>query len=214
MVTETSTVSVMTADSVTVVVDVSVCDLIIEGGANTLLDAEFTYNVPSWKPEITYTESGSHGRLTIRQSAAKGSVGRGADCDWHLRFSDDIALTMEIDSGVGRSDLDLAGMMLTDLNADVGVGEIIVELGDTLDHDIAIEIDSGVGDIVLHIPEQANVILDCDTGIGGIDSGDLVRRDGVYVTDIPTESGGTVRINVDIGVGDIRIIGQEPHTQI
>ncbi len=212
MVTETSTISVTTAESVTVVVDVGVCDLVIEGGADTLLDAEFTYNVPSWKPTIAYTESGSHGTLTVRQSTTRGSVGRGADCDWHLRFSDDIALTIKVDTGVGRSELDLTGLMLTDLNVDAGVGEVIVELGNAGDHDVTIGIDSGVGDVVLHIPEQTNVVLDCDMGIGGVDAGSLVKRDGAYVTHITAESGPTVRINVDVGVGDVKVNGPQPRT--
>ncbi|MCK4512245.1 hypothetical protein KAW64_10930 [bacterium] len=214
MVTETSTISAVTAESVTVVVDLNVGDLIIEGGADALLDADFKYNVASWKPEVIYTESGSHGQLTIRQPEAKGSSGRGAECDWHLRFSDEIALTMKIDIGVGRTELDLAGMMLTDLDADIGVGEIIVDLGDALDHDVTIGIDSGVGDIVLHIPERANVTLDCDTGIGSVDAGDLVKSGGAYVTDSPAESDATIRINADIGVGDIRVEDGNPRRQI
>lgn len=214
MVTETSTISAVTADSVTVVVDLNVGDLIIEGGADALLDADFTYNVASWKPEVTYTESGSHGKLTVRQPAAKGSAGRGAACNWRLRFSDEIALTMKIDLGVGGCALDLAGMMLTDLDTDVGVGEIIVDLGDALDHDVNIGMDSGVGDIVLHVPEQANVILNCDTGIGSVDAGDLVKRDGEYVTDGPAESGATIRVNADIGVGDISVEDGNPHMRV
>ncbi len=214
MVTETSTISVTTAKSVTVLVDVGVCDLVIEGGAGTLMDAEFTYNVPSWKPTIAYTESGSHGTLTVRQSTTRGSVGRGADCDWHLRFSDDIALTIKVDTGVGHSELDLTSMTLTELDVDAGVGDTVVKLGDIRSHDVTIGIDSGVGDIVLRLPGQTNVILDCDTGVGGVDPGNLVKRDGAYMTDTPAESGGTFRINVDIGVGDLRIIDPEPHTQI
>ncbi len=214
MVTETSTISAVTADSVTVVVDLSVGDLIIEGGADALLEADFKYNVATWKPEVIYTESGSHGQLTVRQPEAKGSSGRGAECDWHLSFSDEIALTMEIDLGVGGCKLDLTGMMLTDLDADIGVGEIIVDLGDALDHDVTIGIDSGVGDIVLHIPEQANVILNCDTGIGSVDAGDLVKRGGAYVTDGSAESDATIRINADIGVGDIRVEDGNPRMRI
>jgi len=42
-------------------------NLIIGGGARKLLNADFTYNVASWEPEVRYSSTGTQGELTIRQ---------------------------------------------------------------------------------------------------------------------------------------------------
>src|SRR5579872_367474 len=48
-------------------------DLDIRGGAQKLMDADFTYNVPAWKPDIRYTSTGTSGDLTVEQSGPKSS---------------------------------------------------------------------------------------------------------------------------------------------
>ena len=42
-------------------------NLMIGGGARKLLNADFTYNVASWEPEVRYSSTGTNGNLTIRQ---------------------------------------------------------------------------------------------------------------------------------------------------
>ena len=36
-------------------------NLTIGGGAQKLLNADFIYNVPSWRPEVRYTSTSNHG---------------------------------------------------------------------------------------------------------------------------------------------------------
>ncbi len=34
---------------------------------SSLLDAEFTYNVPEWRPEVNYTVTGKQGKLIVNR---------------------------------------------------------------------------------------------------------------------------------------------------
>src|SRR4051794_22095517 len=42
-------------------------DLRVTDGGQKLVRADFSYNVPSWKPEVRYSHEGNKGTLTIKQ---------------------------------------------------------------------------------------------------------------------------------------------------
>src|SRR6202030_1207126 len=52
--TESKTVALGAAKAVDVELKMGAGELKVQGGATGLLNADFTYNVPRWKPEVTY----------------------------------------------------------------------------------------------------------------------------------------------------------------
>ena len=60
------------AESVEVAIEMGAGELDVTGGAAELLDAEFTFNVPRWEPEVDYSVRNGNGRLTIQQPNTEG----------------------------------------------------------------------------------------------------------------------------------------------
>jgi hypothetical protein len=65
--TESKSVEVGRAESVRAEITMGAGKLKVAGGADQLFEGEFTYNVPEWRPEVTYSVKGSKGKLVIEQ---------------------------------------------------------------------------------------------------------------------------------------------------
>lgn len=206
IVNETRSVDVDEADAVDVIVDVSVGTLVVEGGAEGLLEASFSYNVAEWRPEIEYSEAGSRGVLRVTQPEAGGKrVPNGAKNRWTLALGDDVPVSISLDMGVGEARLELSSLTLTELDVDQGVGRLIVDLTGERTGDMDVDIDGGVGEAILRIPSDVGVRVDGDMGIGSFSAPGLTKRDGVYVNDAYGSTDATIDIRIDAGIGSIRI---------
>ena len=106
------------AEMVIMDIDMGVGELVVESGADALLEAEFIYNVDDWEPELSYDVDGDEGRLTIKQpdSNIDGIPNNGIEYEWRLDVADDVPLEMEVSLGAGESNLDLQGLQLERLN--------------------------------------------------------------------------------------------------
>ena len=71
--TEQHSVELDGAERVVVDLDMGVGKLVVLSGSESLMDAEFTYNVEEWKPAIEYSIVGGKGRLTVDQPDAQGN---------------------------------------------------------------------------------------------------------------------------------------------
>ena len=206
VVTETESVALGEAETVDVTLDMSVGKLVLDGGADGLMDASFSYNVAQWRPRVEYSVVGSRGVLRITQPDAKGkTVPSGAENTWTLALAENVPLSLSLDMGVGQADLKLADIALTDLNVDHGVGALVIDLtGDRTD-DLDVDIDGGVGEAILRVPEGVGVRVDGDMGIGSFRARGLTKRDGVFVNDAYGSTDATIDIRIDAGIGSIEI---------
>jgi hypothetical protein len=55
--TVTQSIELGSAKSADVVMSMGVGSLTVRGGATNLMDADFTYNIPDWRPEVNYAVS-------------------------------------------------------------------------------------------------------------------------------------------------------------
>ena len=110
--TESQSVELGDAKSVNVNINMGAGNLTVSGGAEKLLEADFTYNVAKLKPEVEHTD----GTLVVRQPHANGlSDLRGITDyrnEWGLRLYDEVPIDLRVDVGGGVSDLQLAGLSL------------------------------------------------------------------------------------------------------
>jgi hypothetical protein len=67
--TERRSVELEGAESIRTDLSVSTGDIMVGGGAENLMDATFTYNVPQWKPEVRYGGLAEQRELTVKQPA-------------------------------------------------------------------------------------------------------------------------------------------------
>jgi hypothetical protein len=75
---QSKSVDVEQARSVRTDLEISAGELNLTGGADRLMEADFSYNVADWEPEVNYEVSGDRGELSVRQGEG-GGVNLGGD---------------------------------------------------------------------------------------------------------------------------------------
>src|SRR5690554_4088943 len=73
--TDTETVELGGAESARVELRMGAGRLNLSGGASDLMNAEFSYNVADWQPEISYEMQGNEGVLTVSQPGMEVEIG-------------------------------------------------------------------------------------------------------------------------------------------
>jgi hypothetical protein len=84
---------------------------------------------------------------------------------WDLQISPKVPLRLEADLGLGEMDVDLSDLMVEELNATLGLGQAIVTL--PKEGRFAARIDGAIGQTVVVIPEGLAARMRLDTGITG-----------------------------------------------
>ena len=201
--TESKTVPLGGAKSVRVEIEMGAGELKVAGGASDLLNAEFTYNVARWKPEVRYDTSGGEGRLTIQQPSGSHTHLGTTHYAWDLRLSDKVPMEMSVEQGAGRANLHLAGLALTKLDVSLGAGETNIDLDGNWKHDLTASIRGGVGKTTLYLPRDVGVRVTASGGLGAVHASEFSKDGDAYVNEAYGKSPVTLRIDVEGGVGEI-----------
>jgi hypothetical protein len=202
--TESKSVELAGAKSVRVNLRMRAGTLNLTGGADNLMDGEFSYNVAKWKPEIDYRVTGTVGRLKIEHALGTVHVGD-ADNEWNLRLNNDVPMELDLQMGAGRADLILGELLLNRVEVRGGAGDFSVDLTGDWKQDVDVEIKGGVGRLTVRLPQEVGVHVSAKGGIGGIYAHGLDRRGRAYVNDAYGKSDVTVRVNVKGGIGEINL---------
>jgi hypothetical protein len=224
--TKSETVELDDADSVNVEILMAAGELVISGGVNELLQADFLYNVAELEPEVDY----SNGTLTILTPEVDVRVDSLWDLDdyhyeWDLNLNDDVPIEMIIEMGAGEANLELGSLSLTSLtletgaadttvdlsgstslsslNIEQGVGEVTLNLTGNWQDDLNADISSGVGDLTLQVPSDICVRVDIRGGLIDVDTRGMSRDGNEYINDACGESDVTLRIDINADIGDI-----------
>lgn len=208
--TESKTVALGAAQSVRVNLNMKAGELKVEGGATQLLDADFTYNVPEWKPEVKYEVSGSVGNLEVAQPGSGSSTGNTRN-EWDVRLSNKTPMEMTVNMGAGRATLTLSGLALSRLELNMGAGETTVDLTGDWKKDLSAQIHGGVGRATIRLPRDVGVHVVAQGGLGAINASAFHKQGDAYVNDQYGKSPVTLQIEVEGGVGEINLeLGGEP----
>jgi hypothetical protein len=204
--TESQTVPRQGAESVTANITMGVGRLRIAGGAEQLLDAQFTYTIPKWRPIVQYDVSGTKGNLVVRQPTAERIVpDTNVRYEWDLRLNNDVPMDLKVDLGAGQSNIDLRGLNLGKLDLNTGAGHVIVDLTGDWQRDVTTTINAGVGNLTVRLPKGVGVRVDIDRGIGTVNAEGLRRDSDAYVNDAFGQTAVTMRVLVSAGVGAITL---------
>lgn len=206
MQTETRSIDVDDAELVRAEIRMTAGQLDLRGGASKLLDAEFHYNVPGWRPDVRYERTGFRGQLSVTQPSSAPVAGS-AENRWVLRLHPEVPLDLTVVIGAGEAELDLGRMSLRSVNVKVGAGKVKVEFSEAPKKSFDLNIKGGVGEAVVRLPSEVGVIAHASGGIGGIEVSNLRKEGGVWVNEAYGTSKVTLRLNVTGGVGSIRLVG-------
>jgi hypothetical protein len=198
-------ISLAGAESVSISVTLGVGKLKLTGGADSLLDANFEYNIPDWKPVVSYRVEEGRGRLIVEQpSRVVGATWPGnVKYDWSLKLSDSVPMELEISMGVGKSEVDLRGLNLRRFSLEAGVGEGSVDLSGPRPSDLYATIKAGVGKLTLVLPADVGVRVKAQAGLGHVDSDGLKADGDDWVNDAWGKTKTSVRVEVEGGIGEV-----------
>jgi hypothetical protein len=231
--TDSEGIALGSAQAVRADIAMSFGEIDIRGGARDLMEAMFTYNVDELEAVVDYQVSGSTGRITIEHRDTEGlPIGDYNDVrsEWTLSFNDDVPMDLSLSIGASKGHIDLRGLELESLNVEVGAGEGDLWLGDnplrsmdiemgagnyTIDmtgdwgDNLDAEITGGVGKLIVYLPSDVGVRVDVAMGIAAVEAEGLEKDGNTYTNAAFGDSDITLRIDIQGGVGDIRLIVRE-----
>jgi hypothetical protein len=216
--TERRSVELEGAESVRTDLSMSTGDILVGGGAENLMDATFTYNVPRWKPEVSYRGLAGRKELRVEQPDVPGPTLGNVQNDWEVRLNDDVPMDLSVSGGSGDGDLDLGSLSLKSLYLDFSSGDVAADLGGEKPLLEEVTIDSSSGDVGVDMTGDYASPMGLEVDMS---SGDLVMDlSGEWAQnlegDINLSSGTTTLVfptNVDVYVeaetssGDINASG-------
>ena len=217
--TESRSVDLENADSVQANLRIGLGELKVGGGADSLMEADFAYNVAAWQPEVNYEVVGDTGELTVEQQGLReGIPTRDVRNEWDLRLSDDVPVDLSVQMGGGVGNLDLNTLALTGLNIVVGAGVSRVDLAGDWDRDLSAVIRGGAGQVTVLLPSRVGVRVDAGTRLGRINADGLRREGRAFVNDAYGDSDVTLTVEVQGGAGQINLevvqeVGQQEATR-
>jgi hypothetical protein len=192
------------AESTQVSIAVGIGKLNVAGGAEGLLDARFEYDIPDWKPEVTYEVKEDFGRLTIEQPSSVVGAPSNVRYEWNLRLSDKVPLNLDVVMGTGKMDLDTRGINLRHLKVHAGVGEGRIDLSGTT-ADLTADVEAGIGKLKLLLPSDVGVRVEAEGGIGHVQAKGLTSDGEAWTNDAWGKSKVSIRVNVQGGIGEVEI---------
>jgi hypothetical protein len=203
--TESQSVELGGDASVRVEINMGAGDLDVTGGAEKLLEADFTYNVAELKPEVKFT----NGTLVIWEPGKEGRIDwrgiRDFRNEWSLRFNDEIPMDLRVEMGAGTSDLKLAGLSLTSLDVTLGAGKSTVDLSGDWTRDLDATIKTGAANVTVRLPKDIGVRVEINAGPTAINAPGLIKDGNVYTNDAYGVSDVTLQIKMEAGVGQINL---------
>ena len=203
---ESKTVDLKKAQTARAQLKMGAGELNVTGGADQLMEADFSYNVSEWKPKVTYDASGKKGELLVKQaSASSGSLDGKARNEWDISFNDEVPTDLMVQLGAGESDLDLDSLTLTGLDLKMGAGKTTVDLTGDYAQGFDASIEGGVGEATVLLPSEVGVKAKAAGGIGGINAKGLKKVGDSYVNDAYGESDVNLSVDVKGGVGQINL---------
>jgi hypothetical protein len=204
--TESRLIELGEAESAQIQVRMGAGRLRIEDGSQALLEGAFTYNIPEWRPELTYTVDGEIGQLLIQQpSGVEILPQRGvSQYDWNLRLNDRVPITMDVVLGASEAQLYLGELRLSDLSVTTGVGNTIIDLSGDWYHDLNVNIQGGVGQIDLRLPERVGIRLETN-GLAVVEADGLTRDGNVYTNPGYGQSQANLSITFQAGLGALNV---------
>src|ERR671920_841333 len=181
-------------------------ELNLTGGADQLMEGDFSYNVSEWKPKVSYGVSGEKGELVVKQGGAEGGgLSGGARNEWDISMNDEVPTDLVVEMGAGESDLDLDSLALKGLDLQMGAGKTTVDLTGDYARSFDASIQGGVGEATVMLPSGVGVKAKAQGGLGKINAEGLKRVGDSYVNDAYGESDVTLNVDVQGGVGEINL---------
>jgi len=189
------------------------------GDSNNLFEGDITYF-----GEIDFTAGGGADRVVrLEQLNVEENifgvfdvfniVTNSEEVAWNIGLAPEVPITLDIESGIEDSTLNLDGLNLNAFAGNFGLGDISITLPQP-EQSYTVDLNAGVGNIIIMLPEGAAVRLEANQGIGNLNVERLqevsseespVGNIGVWETEGFGNADTGITITINGGLGDITI---------
>ena len=129
-----------------------------------------------------------------------------ADTKWEIRLSQVPELSLELDGGAARIELDLRELRVTNLDLGMGAAELIVTMPARAGH-VEVEISGGAADIDIVVPDGVAARITGDSGFSGleIDGRRFPRSGAVYESADFASAQNRVDVALHVGAASVTV---------
>jgi hypothetical protein len=121
---------------------------------------------------------------------------------WNLGLNRDVPIRLTIGVGVGRSNLDLSGLNVTELDLTGGVGQVTLTLPQRGRLDAKIE--GGVGEVIVIVPPGVAARIRAEGGLGGVTvNGSFSQSGNTYTSPGFNSAENRADLKIEGGVGHV-----------
>ncbi|MCY6355898.1 toast rack family protein [Clostridium sp. ZS2-4] len=203
--TETKVVELQGAKKAEVDINMGVGELEIKESTDKMMSGEFVYTIPEWKPEVDYSVNGEEGKLKVTQPSNRDINMGNNEYRWNLALNKEVPLNMDIELGVGESNIDLSKLNINNLDIETGVGETTVDLAGNYKNDVNVNIEGGVGEVEVYLPKNIGVKVEAKKGLGEIKANGFKVENHIYVNDSYGKTKNNIKVYVETGVGEVEL---------
>jgi hypothetical protein len=145
------------------------------------------------------------GTLSVEQPDESTDMRDDDRNEWDIQLNDGVPTDLHVVMDAGKSDLDLSDLTLTGFDLRVGAGPSTVDLAGDWDRDVDASIQGGAGEATVRLPSQMGVRVGVVGGLGEVKAEGLSRDGDTYVNDAYGESEATLKVDIEGGVGVVRL---------
>jgi len=203
---DSKTIDAEGAESVHVALHMGAGELRVTDGAQQLARADFSYNVPEWKPDVRYSRTGKSGTLSIDQPKTHNATFGNTRYTWDLQLNNKIPMDLEIHFGAGKAKLDVGSLDLRGVEVHMGVGEVDLDLRGRLRQSYNVTLNGGVGQATVRVPSDAGIYAEASGGIGSINVRGLNKVGDHWESESYPRAENKIRVQAHGGIGEIRIV--------
>ena len=179
----------------------------VRGGAADLLNGTVEYNVAAWEPIFTHDVNGTHASIELKQPEHV-RLGGNVRYRWDLQLNDGVLFDLTTNCGAGKARLDIGDLKLRSVDVHMGAGQVDVDLRGNPAHDYDVSVRGGVGQATIRLPQNAGIWAEAHGGLGSITVTGLNKNNGnQWQNDLYDKAKVNIRLTVEGGIGEIRIIG-------
>jgi len=205
---ETQTVDMGSASTSRVQLEFPTRELKVEGGASSLMDASFRYNVDDWQPQVNYSENGEQAELVVsHQSGADRTVVKsGLINEWEIQLSENVPMDLVILTTAGNSQLELGGLDLSSLTTETGTGATNVNLDGAWQHDVNVTIRGSAVELTVNLPAEMGVQVGMETGLAKVTANGLIENNNGYINQAFGTAPYTLTLKLETAMGSIVLV--------
>ena len=182
-------------------------ELNVRGGSDKLLDADFTYSGAALKPDVQYRASGGVGDLTV-ETRSGSPTGGSLKNRWDLRLNNEVPVDLRVEFGAGEADMNLGTLNMRSAEVKMGAGTLRVDLRGKPTKDYSVRVSGGVGEATVYLPNDVGVSATASGGLGEISVRGLHKSGDKYMNDAWDRGGVRIRLDIQGGVGSIKLISE------